>query len=315
MPRRKVMDLNSVIKKYDLSARAEGLSEKTVKHTNNSVSYFDRFLGGIDDVSKVTADDLRRFIVDLRGRRRWAGRYEAHEAQGKDKISGTSINTYARAIKALWSWMEQQHVIKANPLAAVPAPKLPKRLPKIIDEHDLKAILQVDMSQRDKAILLLLLDSGIRLNELVNLTVDDLNSTYNGITVTGKGDKQRHVFVSSDTGDELSCYDIFHRPEPAVSTDRFFLTHDGYSLTPARVQKILERLGKKAGLKQRLSPHKLRHSYATLSLKYGANLELLRRSMGHTDIKTTEVYLHLTDADVQGAHKQFSPVKNLRASR
>ena len=312
MPRRKMMDLNSIATKYNLSARAEGLSEKTVKHTTNSVRYFDRFLGGIDDVSKVVADDLKRFIVDLRGRKRWA---ERSDVQVKDKISGTSINTYVRAIKAFWSWMEQQDIIKSNPLAAVPAPKLPKRLPKIIDEHDLEAIFQVDMSQRDKAILLLLLDSGIRLNELVNLTVDDLNSTYNGITVTGKGDKQRHVFVSSDTGDELSCYDIFHRPEPAVSTDRFFLTHDGYSLTPARVQKILERLGKKAGLKQRLSPHKLRHSYATLSLKYGANLELLRRSMGHTDIKTTEVYLHLTDADVQGAHKQFSPVKNLRASR
>ena len=74
-----MMDVNSVITKYSLSARAEGFSEKTVKHTVNSVNYFASFLGGIDDVSKVTADDLKRFIVDLRGRRRWAGRSEGQE--------------------------------------------------------------------------------------------------------------------------------------------------------------------------------------------------------------------------------------------
>jgi site-specific recombinase XerD len=305
-------EINSVITKYSLSARAEGHSEKTVKHTVNSAHYFANFLGGIDDVSKVTADDLKRFIVDLRGRRRWADR---SDVQVKDKISGTSINTYVRAVKAFWAWMEQQNIIKSNQLAAVPAPKLPKRLPKIIDENELKAIFCVEMSQRDKAIIMLLLDSGIRLNELVNLTVNDLNATFNGITVTGKGDKQRHVYVSTDTGVELTCYSVLNRPEPAVPTDRFFLTHDGYPLTPARVQKILQKLGEKAGIKQRLSPHKLRHSYATLSLKHGANLELLRRSMGHTDIKTTEVYLDLTDTDVQDAHKQFSPIKNLRASK
>jgi len=305
-------DVNSVITKYSLSARAEGHSENTVKHTVNSVNYFATFLGGIDDVSKVTTDDLKRFIVDLRGRRRWADR---SDVQVKDKISGTSINTYVRAIKAFWSWMEQQNIIKSNPLAAVPAPKLPKKLPKIITENELKALFALEMSQRDKVIIMLLLDSGIRLNELVNLTVKDLNTTFNGITVTGKGDKQRHVFVSTDTGAELSLYYSLDRPEPAVTTDRFFLTHDGYPLIATRVQKILERLGKKAGIKERLSPHKLRHSYATLSLKHGANLEFLRRSMGHTDIKTTEVYLDLSDADVQDAHKQFSPIKNLRASK
>jgi len=74
MPRRKMMDVNSVITKYSLSARAEGLSEKTVKHTVNSVNYFANFLDGINDVSKITSDDLKRFLVDLRYRRRWAGR-------------------------------------------------------------------------------------------------------------------------------------------------------------------------------------------------------------------------------------------------
>lgn len=93
-----------------------------------------------------------------------------------------------------------------------------------------------------------------------------------------------------------------------------FLTEDGRPLTASRIQKILERIGKKAGIKRRLSPHKLRHSYATVSLKNGANLDYVRRTLGHTDITTTEVYLELTDADVQQAHKKFSPIANLKNS-
>ena len=82
-------------------------------------------------------------------------------------------------------------------------------------------------------------------------------------------------------------------------------------MTAARIQKVLERVGKKAGLRHRLSPHKLRHTYATESLKHGASLEHIRLTLGHTDIKTTEIYLSLSDKDVQQAHRTFSPVTNL----
>jgi integrase/recombinase XerD len=307
-----MVDINSIILKYTLTEKAEGLSQKTINHTVSAVKYFDKFLGGIDDVSRVTADDLRRFIVGLQNRKRWADRAEV---KIQDKISGTSINTYTRAIKAFWSWMQRQNIIKKNPLAEVPAPKLPKKLPKILTEDDLNALLKLKISSRDRSILMLFLDSGIRLTELANLNANDLSRIDNVITFTGKGNKQRHIFISQDTLTEIVCYGIFDRPEPKVPTDNYFLTHDGYPLTPSRIQKILERIGKKAGITQRLSPHKLRHSYATLSPRYGANLEILRRSLGHTDIKTTEVYLSLTDTDIQVAHKQFSPIKNLRNSR
>jgi len=119
-----MMDMDSIINKYTLTTKAEGFSQKTIKHTVRAVKYFDKFLGGIDDVSRVTADDLRRFIVGLQNRRRWA---ERTEVKIQDKISGTSINTYVRAIKAFWSWMERQGIIKQNHFADVPAPKLPKK--------------------------------------------------------------------------------------------------------------------------------------------------------------------------------------------
>ena len=100
------------------------------------------------------------------------------------------------------------------------------------------------------------------------------------------------------------------RPEP-VGEDWLFLTDDGRPLTNQRVQKMLNTIGKKAGLNKRLCPHRLRHTAATLSLKYGANLDYVRRILGHTDIKTTEVYLGICDADVAEAHRKFSPVANL----
>jgi site-specific recombinase XerD len=117
-----MVNVDTIITRYTLFARSEGFSPKTIKHTVSAVNYFTEFLGGIDDVTKVTADDLRRFIVGLQSRKRWANRTDV-KIQGK--ISGTSINTYTRAIKAFWSWMQRQGIITKNPLADVSAPGFP----------------------------------------------------------------------------------------------------------------------------------------------------------------------------------------------
>lgn len=163
---------------------------------------------------------------------------------------------------------------------------------------------------RDQALIELLLDSGIRLGELANLNTNDVDENRGVVKVFGKGSKKGLVYISETTAGLLRLYWCDCRPQPK-GEDKYFLTQDGYPLTKGRVQKILERIGKKAGISARLSPHKLRHSYATLSLKYGANLEYVRRTMRHTDIKTTEVYLAVSDTDVANAHRQFSPVANI----
>jgi site-specific recombinase XerD len=274
-----------------------------------SVGFFALFLGGIDDVTKVTADALRAFIIGLQQKERWTNH---PYIKTKGKISGTSINTYVRSIKAFWSWLQKDGIIKKNPLEEVAAPKVPKRLPKVLSEEELTQVLKVaSQKNRDRALIEILVDSGMRLNELANLNMEDVDEKDGVIRVIGKGDKQRNVFISDKTIATLNAYAIFARPEP-VKEDRVFLTESGYPLTSRRIQKILDNIGKKAGIKQRLSPHKLRHSYATLSLKHGANLEYVRRTMGHSDIKVTEVYLDVCDADVAQAHRKFSPVANLK---
>ena len=302
--------IDTLLARYRLAARAEGLSEKTIEHINLSVGLFNRFLDGVTDVQKVEADDLKRFIVALRQRSKWP-----NMPQNKGgSLSGTTVNTYTRGVKSFWAFLLRGKITTDNPLAAVPSPKIPKRLPKTLTEQELIDVFEAAKSLRDKVIIDVFLDSGMRLDELAGLSKDDADTDSGVIKVFGKGKKERHVFISNKTAAKLASYVLFDRPQP-VAEDRLFLSIDGYPLTTSRIQKILARIGEKAGIGKRLSPHKLRHSYATMSLKYGSNLEYLRRSLGHTNIKTTQVYLSVADADVARAHQQFSPVTNLRLGK
>ncbi|MCL0074137.1 tyrosine-type recombinase/integrase [Dehalococcoidia bacterium] len=300
------MSADTLLNRYRLVSMSEGLSNKTIQHVMSSVRYFDEFLGGIADINKVTADDLRGFILALQQKKTWSNRPEVN---AKHQMSGSSINTYCRGVKAFWSWLNRQGIINENQLAVVKAPKIPKRLPKVLTEEEVKRVLEVANSPRDRAIIEVLLDTGMRLSELSNIKMSNYNYKARSVTIVGKGDKQRQVFLSLDTTITIGLY-WDERPEPQ-SDDALFLTEDGYPLTAERIQKILERIGNRAGLAQRLSPHRLRHTYATMSLRHGANLEHLRITMGHTSTKVTEVYLQLSNADVAEAHREFSPVANL----
>ena len=303
------MSINRLLARYSLSVKSAGLSDQTVDHTRRSVGFFDEFLGGVPDVRRVTANDLRRFIVGLQAKPKWAGQPQ----QNGQRISPTSINSYVRAIKSFWSWLQREGIIKSNPLATMPAPKIGKRLPKVLTEDELRRVLRVaSQSDRDYALISLFVDSGIRLSELCGLTPDDVENDR--VRVIGKGDKERYAYISKETRLAVTLYYTDERPEP-VADNKLFLNRDGRPLTTGRVQKVLERIGKAAEVSQRLAPHKLRHSFATLSLRYGSNLEVLRRQLGHTDIKTTEIYIGLSDADVAEAHKKTSPVTNLLAKK
>ncbi|MFC1932063.1 tyrosine-type recombinase/integrase [Chloroflexota bacterium] len=296
-----------MLNRYELTARVEGLSPKTIANIKLAVGLFDKFLGGTQDVRKVQDDDLRQFILACQQKTRWAGRKQATNT----KISDTTVNSYVRGIKSYWSWLGREKLIKTNPLASVPAPKLPKKLPRILSEQELHAIFAaIKGNARDIATVELLLDSGMRLGEIAGLALADIDLKAGSIRVYGKGKRERQTFISPQTTQTIEHYINHNRPQPR-SEDRLLLTEEGYPLKTGRIQKRLEQIGKKAGLAQRLGPHKLRHTFATLSLKYGSNLEYVRRSLGHTRSTTTQVYLDVSSADVSEAHKKYSPVANL----
>jgi site-specific recombinase XerD len=278
---------------------------------NSCIGLLDRFLHGIKDMREVSAVDFRRFLADLRDRTVWRG---LNNEQARH-LSGTSINTYARAIKTFFNWLNVEGIIDNNPLAAVSIPRKPKTLPKVFSEKDMRAVcVAVAASVRDNAIFCLFLDSGLRLSELGGLRIGNVDTQGGTIKTLGKGNKERFVYFGNDAAKYIDCYIEQYR-QGAAKGDFLFLNEDSRPLQARGIQSLLLRLGEKASLVERLSAHKLRHTFATLSLKYGGNLEYIRKILGHTDIKTTsEAYLNVQDADIKAAHQHFSPLSNLQGT-
>ncbi|MFC1904563.1 tyrosine-type recombinase/integrase [Chloroflexota bacterium] len=302
------MDIKDIFERYEMDFRARGYSEKTIIHNEASVRYFIGYLGNAKGISEISGDDFRRFLGALRGRNAWEGL----SLEKERKLSGTTINTYSRAIKSFWKWLKQEGIIAKNPLESVPNPKNPKTIPKVYSEDEVRAIFRLlPEGSRERAIIDIILDSGIRLSELVSLELANINLETGRILVHGKGGKERYTYIESSAIKAISDYVNKSRPKP-VCQDKLFLSRDGYPLRGNRIQKILAAIGKEAGLSERLAPHKLRHTCATLLLKYGDNLEHIRMIFGHSDIKTTsKSYLNVADHDVAAAHRKSSPLENI----
>ncbi len=302
------MNLDKLLERYEIDARARGHSFRTITHVKRCAGFFADFLGGVPDVSKVSGDDLRLYFSSLRDRPIRHG----PAGEKERKLSQTSINTYARAIKSLWAWMKEEGIIKKNPLARVKTPKKSKPIPTVYTEAELKTVLKaVSTLAREKALVELFLDSGVRLEELSSLKVSEVDLINNRVKAFGKGSKERFAYFSWLTADSLNSYLREIRPQP-LKDDYFFLTKDGHRLSSKRIQDILEDVGRKAGIAPRLSAHKLRRTYASLALKYGGNLEYVSITMGHSDVETTsQSYINVADDDIAAAYRKFSPMINL----
>jgi site-specific recombinase XerD len=295
-----------------VDARAQNFSSKTVEKMQLGLKLFNDFMGGIPDVRQVTGDDLRRFILALQQKTRWQGQRQASQ----HRLADETIRTYAQVVKVFWTWLLTKKTITKNPMADVALPRVGKKLPRTFTEAEMKSILAAAGSLRSQALIWLLLDSGARLSEVTGsdrypgIHLDNIDFQTGAIRVCGKFQLERQVHISPATVEAIQQYCKHERPQP-VGADHLFLNEDGSTMIGGRVQKILEGIGKKAGLRQRLSAHKLRHTHAVLSLKYGSNVEYQRRELGHRQISTTQGYLSVCDDDLATAHKSFSPITNL----
>ncbi len=304
--------IQNMLDRYELLARSRGHSQQTITITRISAGKFDDFMDGIPDIRKVKDDDLRRFIVSLQDNTGYQG---TPRDKGK-KLSPTSTNTYVRMIKGLWALLKEEKIIDRNPLAGVKAPKPAKTQPKIYTAEEIAAIFRaVAKMPRELALLAVLLDTGITLSEIAALNDTDVDTNGGTMRVyRPKTKMEKQVYFTAPTAGAIEAYRRV-RPEP-VAEPRLFLTRDGYPLKEARIQQILARIGVWAGISQRLSAHKFRHSCATFNLRAGASLEHVRLMLGHKDIRTTsEFYSHLVGKDISDAQKHTSPVITLGVLR
>ena len=259
------------------------LSANTVEAYVDDYNEFMHFVLRIYGVApeEVNAVMISRFMQWLYS----ANRSSASQAR---RLSG---------IKSLYNYLLITERVEQLPTESVDAPKAERLLPDVLSVEEIDALLRTfDITTakgcRDSAIVEVLYSTGLRVTELVTLRINDLFFGEGYVRVIGKGDKQRLVPISSAARDKIQLYMEFRKPEKP-SEPTLFLNNRGKPLTRVMVFTIIRQAAERAGITKSISPHTLRHSYATHLLEGGANIRQVQELLGHESISTTEVYTHL----------------------
>jgi integrase/recombinase XerD len=266
------------------------------------------------------ARDLQDFweFLEARGREQWAtvtlGDLKDYLAALEGR--GLAARSRARKLSALrqfFRFLEREEAVAANPAALLDSPRLPRRLPKVLGESEVETLLAAPdpatpAGQRDGALLEVLYATGLRVSELVGLTLKQLDLRRGVVRPLGKGSKERVVPMVAPAVAKLELYLsqgrprlLQGRPSPYV-----FLNRRGGKLTRQGFWKILKNYARELGVRD-LSPHTLRHSFATHLLSRGANLRVLQLLLGHADLATTQIYTHLDAARLKEIHRKAHP--------
>jgi site-specific recombinase XerD len=222
------------------------------------------------------------------------------------------------SISALYNWLASPEVglAERNPARSAPPPKLPKLKVKSLTLDQIEAIVKAtELSRcprRDKALILLLVDTGARASEVTNIKIRDVHFSSGKLKVIGKGSKERYVYLGKRALSGLWLYVKDERPEPArVDEEHLFLTISGYGMDRHTLRNVIRRLARRAGV--RASTHSFRHTAAIEHLRNGMDLVSLQHLLGHASVVTTRVYLEaLSDEDVETRAKRTSPADNWR---
>lgn len=306
------MTLEEGLAAYCLCAQAEGRSPRTIQWVTSSVRYFGNFLGGNPDVSTITADDLRRFIIELQGRHKFQNHPFTPPQEGR--LSDQTVETLFRGIRSFYGFLKREEYIARNPMEKVRKPKVAPKVISTFCERELEKLLcqpdrKTRRGYRDYAIMLLLVDSGARVGEVSKLRADDVDIEGGFLIAHGKSG-QRPIFFGRKVAGSLLKYKLKYRFEP-LGHDGFFVAQGGRPMTVSRIEHVVRRYGEMAKL-GRVHPHKLRHSSAVLYLRAGGDVFSLQRRLGHRSLAATRLYASLADSDVRAQHLKFGLGDRLR---
>lgn len=234
------------------------------------------------------------------------------------KQQGKSSKTLARhvaSIRSFHQFLLREKATEHDPSVHIESPQIEKTLPKVLNLSEVEALLESPdedspLGIRDRAMLELLYATGIRVSELIQLNMDDLHLTMGFIRCIGKGNKERIIPIGKTASNVIEKYISVGRPKlksKQISTEALFLNHHGNRLTRQGFWKILKGLAKKANIEKDLTPHTLRHSFATHLLENGADLRAVQEMLGHADISTTQIYTHVTKIRLKDVYSKHHP--------
>jgi site-specific recombinase XerD len=307
-----------------LEKRAKQLSAHTVADYRNAYRKFLDYVDPDTPLADITPELVKRVLADLSKPQPAPAGAAPRPAKPLSKKTILNIHT---ALSALWTWAVEAGYVTEHILRAVPRPKPEQRTIDPLSEEDIRTLLnacnrsrtynrpgkrecnnQRVTGLRDRAIILLLVDTGVRASELCNLAVADVDFKNNRITVMGKGDKERTLPISASTGRALWKYLNAERVDDTF-THRLFTTTEGKPLDRKVLLKLLKRLGQKVDV-HNCNPHRFRHTFAISFLRNGGNAYALQMALGHATLAMVNKYLALAQADLEAAHKTASPVAN-----
>ncbi|KAA9300913.1 MULTISPECIES: site-specific tyrosine recombinase XerD [Aerococcus] len=264
----------------------EGLADNTIKSYANDVKHLDTWMQGqnIKTYSQLQAADIRRYL-------------KSKSDQGQ---KATTISHLISTLRRFFSHLLLSGQVDQNPMEKIALPKKRQSLPTVLTMDEVDRLLQAPdigtaLGLRDRAMLELLYASGLRVSELIHLKVTDIHSELGFLQSLGKGDKERIVPLGEVAADWIGRYQDYARPQllKAKESDLLFLNHHGGGISRQGVWKRIKAYVQEVGIQKNVSPHTLRHSFATHILENGADLRVVQELLGHSDISTTQIYTHI----------------------
>lgn len=281
---------------YQSSVR--NLSENSVIAYKNDLEKFAEFVGKNSNVKSVSTEDIRMCIAKLSQ----AGR------------AATSVNRFLAAVRTFFAYCRKFNYIEVNPALEIHGVKEPKHLPAFLTGAEVDELCaapeknEILWETRDKAIFEMLYSSGCRVSELADLKMVDLDGDFSSAIVTGKGKKDRRVYFADDARHALREYLKDRKLRfPSDKVPNVFINQKGTPLTAHGIRWILSRYTGVEGMNHHISPHALRHTFATAMLNGGADVRVVQEMLGHSSISTTQRYTHVTTARLVELYKKAHP--------
>jgi integrase/recombinase XerD len=278
----------------------KGLSKNTLEAYGHNLNRFLSHLQkkGIHNLEAVGKLDVKGFLLSLK----------------KQGLSAKSVVRNLVALRTFFKFLTQEGILEANPVEEIESPKVAKTLPEILSLKEVEQLLeqpdpQTLLGVRDRAMLELLYATGMRVSELTRLPLNQINLEGGYVLLYGKGSKERLVPLGREAIQRVTQYLKTARGKLAKGKESpfLFINRSGGAMSRQRFWKSLKAYGLKAGIRKRITPHLLRHSFASHLLERGADLRSVQMMLGHVDISTTQIYTHVTGERLKKVHQRYHP--------
>lgn len=273
----------------------KGLSRNTAESYLRDLIEFINFVKA-DDSQQITKNDINDYLCHL-----------------NDHYETTSIQRKIVSLRQYYLYLVKENIVQNNIMDDFDLPKMPQKLPKVLSLEEVETVIDtIDISTaigvRNRCMMTLLITSGMRISELVNLPTDAINVRAQKVRVIGKGDKERIIPLDIETCDMLNDYMHCEREELNITNSKYlFLTKKGKPVSRENFYNIMQHLVVQSGVRSHFTPHMLRHTFATTMLEGDADLRSIQELLGHSDISTTTIYTHVNSDKMVEDYNRFHP--------